>query len=52
MYVCAPDAYRAHRCWKKASNPLELEFQVVVSHMQVLRIKPRSSGEAVSALKH
>lgn len=35
-----------------ASNLLELKLQVVVSAMWVLRIKPRSSGRAVSILNH
>jgi hypothetical protein len=32
VYVYVPCACSAHRGQKKASNTLELEFQVVVSH--------------------
>ena len=39
----------AQRGQKRASDPLELELQVVVSY-QVLEIKPRSSVRAASAL--
>ena len=36
---------------KRAPDPLELELQVVVSHLMLLRIKLRSSVRAASALR-
>ena len=40
MCVYAPPAYNAHGGQKKASDPLEHELQMVVSHMWMLGIKP------------
>jgi hypothetical protein len=37
---------------RRTSDPLELELQVVVATMWVLRIEPRSSGRPASAPNH
>jgi hypothetical protein len=47
---CTRSAYRGQ---KRASNPLELEIQRLMSHLWVLEIEPRSSGRALTkVLKH
>lgn len=52
MNVYAPCMLGAQVVQKRASNPPELELQMVVNHMWVLGIKPGSSTRGTSALNH
>lgn len=48
MYtICLPGG--AHRGQKSATNPLELELKMGVSHLCVLRLRPGSPGEVARA---
>jgi len=46
--MCIPSSCGGQKV--TVSDPLELELQVLVDHLMVLRVEPRSSARAASAL--
>lgn len=52
MYVCVLHVDSTHKGQKRASDPLGLELQMLVSYRVLLGLRPRSSAKPASALNH
>jgi hypothetical protein len=50
VWVFCPHVWLCPWCLQRLSDPLELELQMVVTALWVLRIEPGSFGRVVSAL--
>jgi hypothetical protein len=46
IFVCTPCTFNTHEGWKRVSDPLKLELQIVLAIMWVLGIKSGSPGRA------
>lgn len=52
LYVCAAHVCSALECQKRASNFLKLEWQIVVTSIQVWGLESRISGRVARALNN
>ena len=52
VYMHHGHACLIHRKQRKESYPLELGLEMVMSHLWVWEVKPRSSGRAAGNLNH